>query len=138
MAQPYRNAHLVCPLCAADLEATQVGEATIDVCPQCQGIWVDWFDGDLPSIAREVRLKGAEAGQGGDSRCPLCREALAAEVHLEAEVLRCAACSGVFVPRPSVDVLLEARDPSEPKEDGLEGVLDRIQRFFGLGGAGDS
>ncbi len=136
MAQPYRNARLSCPQCASDLEPRQVGDATIDVCPTCQGIWVDWFDGELPTIARGANLGPSSDAHGGDARCPLCREPLAAETHLGADVLRCGGCSGVFASRAAVSILGEATTERDEASQSLEGFLDRIQRFLGLGGAG--
>ena len=137
MGQPYRDARLVCPQCASDLEAAKVGDASIDVCPTCQGIWVDWFDGELPTIARRALLGASNDAHGGDQRCPLCRESLANETYLGADVLRCGGCSGVFASRAAVSILSDATAPRDDAAPSLEGFLDRIQRFRGRGSASE-
>ena len=107
----YREAALTCPGCADLLEPKEVGEAIIDVCPTCAGIWVDWFDGEL-----EVMVKGADAaprGEEGEGRgagaCPRCERALDREVYLGSGVpiLRCGECAGAFVSYASAGALIK-------------------------------
>jgi Zn-finger nucleic acid-binding protein len=107
----YREAALTCPGCADLLEPKEVGEAIIDVCPTCAGIWVDWFDGEL-----EVMVKGADAAPRGEDReaqgacaCPRCGRALDPEVYLGSGVpiLRCGECAGAFVSYASASALIK-------------------------------
>jgi Zn-finger nucleic acid-binding protein len=105
----YREAALACPGCADLLEPKEVGESTVDVCPRCAGIWVDWFDGELG-----VMVKGADAVPRGEDReghgayaCPRCGRELDDDVYLDARVpiLRCGECSGAFVSHASASAL---------------------------------
>ena len=80
MSASYRETALACPGCKETLDPKQVGDAIIDVCPACGGIWVDWFDGD------SWRWCAARPGEGrahpraaGSSACPRCRRPLASE-----------------------------------------------------------
>lgn len=46
-----RAEHLMkCPKCGHDLQERTVGPVTIDVCPHCQGMWLD--NGELELISR--------------------------------------------------------------------------------------
>lgn len=134
----YRQAALACPGCAAVLEPKQVGETTIDVCPACGGIWVDWFDGELSEMVRGApRTTGTGTpGRAGSSTCPRDGRPLDAERYLasRAEILRCGDCSGAFVPRAAAHEIA-AMDPERkgppPAEDGWSRLAAVLQRWFG-------
>jgi Zn-finger nucleic acid-binding protein len=107
----YREAALTCPGCADLLEPKEVGEAIIDVCPTCAGIWVDWFDGEL-----DVMVKGADAAPRGEDRegagagtCPRCGRGLDSDTYLDSKVpiLRCGECAGAFVSYASANALMK-------------------------------
>jgi len=112
----YRASSLRCPRCGALLEAAGAGEAIVDVCPGCGGVWVDWFDGDLAAVMKQAPtlIPGEARGQGGNQACPRCQCALAWETYLEtgAELLRCGECAGAFVPQSSLDALQKASEPA--------------------------
>lgn len=115
-------------------------EADIDVCPSCAGIWIDWFDGEIGAVARDVRRATAQAPVSGPASsmrnevvatggCPRCQGVqLVVERYVlkhqpggvgakpdaqetGAELLRCEHCAGSFVSATSADVL--ARLPPE-------------------------
>lgn len=125
----YRDTRLVCPGCAGLLEPEPVGESTIDVCPSCGGIWVDWFDGEIIRMAQGAP-RSAPAGHatGGASACPRCHSALAREGYLDtgAAILRCADCVGAFVPREAVALLVNAGDRGTDQGAAPHGVLERL------------
>ncbi|MDF2697730.1 MAG: hypothetical protein K0S65_6113 [Labilithrix sp.] len=108
-----------------------VPSAEIDVCDVCGGLWVDWFDGEVHTLAAEAEAARAERGErppigvnaaGSSSSasrsCPRCHHGLGLELHRfhdarddelvnGVELFRCPECAGSFVPRPSVRLLLD-------------------------------
>lgn len=52
----HRGIALRCPGCAKPMTAIDLAEANaeVDVCEHCGGMWLDWFDGELRSLARET------------------------------------------------------------------------------------
>ena len=138
--EAYRDAVAVCPACAAPMELRSAGEAAIDVCPTCRGLWLDWFDGDtltLVELAMPLSLRPGAPIPSTPS-CPRCSRALEAAQHetSEAAVWRCGECAGTFLPRATVDVLLvwAAANPPELPPDAPPtslreaSVLDRLRR----------
>ncbi len=43
------------------MNAEQTGDAEVDVCTGCGGMWVDWFDGEVRQVATQI-LAGEAAG----------------------------------------------------------------------------
>jgi Zn-finger nucleic acid-binding protein len=126
--------------------------AQIDSCDACGGLWVDWFDGEVETLAVEAEAvranrgvpspPGSAAGSGSGSRsCPRCHQALSVELHRfhdaredelvnGVELFRCPECAGSFVPRPSVRLLLDR--VSEPPVVTLwEAFVALSQRLVG-------
>jgi Zn-finger nucleic acid-binding protein len=134
----YRETAPTCPGCGEALDPKQVGEAVIDVCPACGGIWVDWFDGDLVVMVRGAPgVKGAPPARAPDSpSCPRCHRPLDAERYMEssAQILRCADCAGAFVPHGSARAIAgydpERKGPP-PATDALSRLSAVLQHWFG-------
>ena len=137
MTTAYREASLPCPGCRTVLAPEQVGDAIIDVCDACGGIWVDWFDGDLVTMVRSAHIvaSGGIPDRRGDATCPRCRSALSWEHYQEGrgEVLRCSDCAGAFVPRTSVPaiVALAAAGTERAPLDALSRLASVLQRWLG-------
>ncbi len=112
-AAGYRDAPARCPGCEALMEQRHVAEAIVDVCPQCKGLWVDWFDGDLGTVARDTAPLSipTETAVRTPSACPRCHSTLAVDPHRA--TWHCAECNGVFVPRAQFDSILEFPPPVE-------------------------
>jgi Zn-finger nucleic acid-binding protein len=127
----YRDTALACPVCSDALDPCEVGEAVIDVCPGCGGIWVDWFDGELVALVRGAPgVPGARAPErAGSSECPRCRRPLDGELYLDsrAEILRCADCAGAFVPRASARVV--AGYDADADGEGRPATGDALRRL---------
>ncbi len=137
MTTGYREAGLLCPGCGAGLDPKNVGESIIDVCPACQGIWVDWFDGDLVQMVRGAPPGGGPAAPDGrgTSACPRCRRELGWESYQAsgAQVLRCADCAGVFVPGTSIRALVARAGSSaeHAPQDAFSKLAMALERWLG-------
>jgi|GEM_PF-927672 len=130
----YRDAPLSCPSCPEQLRPVQVQESTVDLCDHCGGVWFDWYDGDTPSLAREVdALERLPEGRpaGGQLACPRCSVDLVDESFQGKgpPVLRCASCQGVFVPRSAIALVAALADvPDEGERDAS--FWGRLMAFF--------
>jgi Zn-finger nucleic acid-binding protein len=134
----YRETSLSCPGCSEALDPADVGDAVIDVCPGCGGIWVDWFDGDLVQMVRGApRVAGTARAPDRPGRweCPRCHRGLDPERYQEshAEVGRCADCAGVFVPKGSTGAVAQLAEAAaaEPPRDALSKLALTLQRWLG-------
>lgn len=125
----YRESAPLCPSCHEPLEAhtIEAPSAVVDMCKRCGGVWIDWEDGDLTTLAREVPPAQARAmPTNGPGACPRCKRPLAVEVFQgTAEVLRCADCAGAFLPYASIGKIA-ASTPADAREaPGEAGVFAR-------------
>ncbi|MBX3202184.1 MAG: zf-TFIIB domain-containing protein [Labilithrix sp.] len=144
----YRGVTVRCPGCAAPMRCEAVPSAEIDVCDACGGLWVDWFDGDVHTVAAEA--EAARAGRAGaaapapapargSGACPRCTHVLQLEMYRftdaterelipGVELLRCPECAGSFVPRSSAHLLLDrVREPrAVTLWEALVGVIRRL------------
>jgi Zn-finger nucleic acid-binding protein len=126
------------------MTARAVEESTIDVCENCGGVWLDWFDGEAPELARQAApLPSIDVAPPPLSRqaCPRCVAPLRHELFLGRGpgVFRCADCMGLFVPRASFDDLLEIEpthaDEPPPSEHPRGWPARMLARIRGLLGA---
>jgi Zn-finger nucleic acid-binding protein len=132
------------------MRAENTQSAEVDVCDACGGMWVDWFDGDVQSIAIEAELARVERGTPlppalgekppSPKCCPRCSQILSAELYRFAdarddelvsgvELFRCADCAGAFVPRGSAHLLLD-RVKEGPPMTLWEVVVAWLRRVF--------
>jgi Zn-finger nucleic acid-binding protein len=143
----YRAGLLRCPACGEGLEPVAHGDETVDVCPACAGVWVDWFDGAIHDVARAV---GSHRPRGVSSpaphhTCPRCTVTLVHELAVAVAgsgleqpwVERCGDCGGAFVPKASVGLFATTAAPEAPElapEAGLWARLATALRdLFGSG-----
>lgn len=138
----YRGSVARCPGCGELMRRESLGTTEVDVCDACEGLWVDWFDGEVGAVAVEAEAARLDRGTPPPSRprasasgprtCPRCRRALVAELHRfsdarESELidgvdlLRCADCAGAFVPRGSAHLLLD-----RAREGGTQSVWEAL------------
>ncbi len=107
-----------------------LAEADVDVCGACQGIWIDWFDGEIGEVTRDVlAMKMPVGGAASELRnevralggCPRChgmqlvveryvlkRQPAIGKVETQqtgAELMRCEHCAGSFVSATSASLL---------------------------------
>lgn len=119
MTAAYRTNAPLCPRCHEPLEAhTTSAPAVVDLCKRCGGVWIDWEDGDLTALAREVPPVAARLiPRDGPGGCPRCHRELSVEVFLDAaEILRCSECAGAFVPYASIGKIA-ASTPADAREE---------------------
>ncbi len=138
----YRDAPLKCPACGDALEPRLLSGSTVDACPKCRGLWVDWYDGELLSVVKEtapLSFRPVVTMDREDAKCPRCTQPLTAEMWNGAAVLyRCADCAGCFVPRESFTSLMELDLPAPSvhgadveKAGSFAKLLLTIRRLFG-------
>lgn len=151
----YRGMAVRCPGCGEVMRCEAVPSAEIDVCDACGGLWVDWFDGEVHTLAAEAEAAridrgvpppglAATARGGGTSACPRCLRVLETELYrftdasegelvTGVELLRCSECAGSFVPRGSAHLLLDR--VREPRAMTLwEALVALLQRLVGSRG----
>ncbi len=122
------------------MEQRTAGDATIDVCPSCRGLWLDWFDGDTLTLAELAMPLSMRQGvrPPASPPCPRCARPLEACAYeaIGPAIWRCGECAGSFLPRASVEALLiwaavNAEPPPEslpPESLRSAGLLDRLRR----------
>lgn len=116
-----------CPACVEPLETFAVGDALVDHCRACGGLFLDWFDGEPRAIASSLVAPVDDVWVGPEparlaGACPRCAVRLDVEL-FEGRgpyVHRCSACAGVFVDEASVRLLASTRvpDPTSPAPAG--------------------
>ncbi|UQA56672.1 zf-TFIIB domain-containing protein [Polyangium aurulentum] len=132
MTEHYRAAALPCPLCAGMLEERATQASAVDVCTDCAGVWIDWFDGEISAVARNVtpertRTPPAPAPSARARSCPRCNRGLDAEPFRDQgpQILRCPDCAGVFIP-PGALAEVVAMGPPEDRPSAEPSVLSRL------------
>ncbi len=146
----YRGLTVRCSGCAEVMRREPISSAEIEICDACGGLWVDWFDGDVHSVAAEAQAMrehvGGHPGREAEpprpsGACPRCLLALRPEEYRFSdaregelvdgvELLRCPECAGCFVPRASARLLLDrAREP--PPVTLWEALVTLMKRLVG-------
>ena len=122
--------------------------AEVDVCDACGGLWIDWFDGDIPTLAAEAEAARLDRGTPIPSGpamqahgiCPRCTKTLQADTFRfpdategelidHVELLRCAECAGSFVPRASAHLLLDRAKSPEQAVTLWQAVVELLKRL---------
>lgn len=118
MTDAYRDQGARCPACQLMMEPKILEGCTVDVCSRCRGLWVDWFDGELFQVTREVgALSQREpVALPPDAPCPRCHRKL--EWGKPHTLLRCGECGGTFVPRPAFDEILALAMEASAGDEG--------------------
>jgi Zn-finger nucleic acid-binding protein len=121
------------------MQEREASGVVVEVCPDCSGMWIDWFDGELATVAAQAGPlpRAGPHSERGNGACPKCRAHLE-ESRYSADgpvVFRCGECAGAFVSRDSVDrlvalgpVLDTLEHPSKPVWLAL---IDRLRHWLG-------
>jgi Zn-finger nucleic acid-binding protein len=122
------------------MELRAAGDAEIDVCPTCRGLWLDWFDGEtmtLVELAMPLSVRPA-APRPAQTNCPRCIRPLEANPGAadDVTVWRCGECAGTFLPRATAIALLfwassSPQSPAGPETPLLERLLRALRALFG-------
>jgi ssDNA-binding Zn-finger/Zn-ribbon topoisomerase 1 len=144
----YRGTPAKCPACGTMMEERGAQDVMVDVCPNCRGLWIDWFDGDTVEVASKAAPLSVRAPVAIDlskAFCPRCQRPLNFTNHVVHEhasgnlanvgpvLLRCGECGGTFVPRTVFDEMLElANHPDEETipDSPLGKLLAALRRIF--------
>jgi len=85
---------------------------SVDVCDQCGGVFLEFFDGEPGALAREVtqhlRRRVSPLRVGGDPyACPDCRRHMDVHPYLDVgpNLARCSGCMSMFATPEQVDAL---------------------------------
>jgi Zn-finger nucleic acid-binding protein len=143
MPTAFRDAPVSCSKCAEPMQERSIEQALVDVCPRCKGVWVDWLDGDLIQVVREIAplsMPLRSVRDPAEHRCPVCQHVLhAEELPGGPQIWRCGECVGAFVPRASVDAIVALPDapesmiapPSRPSHpDPVRDALKKLVAVF--------
>lgn len=112
------------------MTARIAGDAEIDICPQCSGLWVDWFDGNLVKVAHDAApIEPGVSVSGGPHTCPRCQQMLHAESIRGVRVHRCQDCAGAFVERLAFDALigLAVAEPRKQAPSAIDRLLEVVR-----------
>jgi len=137
MSTQYRKTQPPCPLCGGSMEDRAAADAIVDVCSECHAVWIDWFDGDIATVASDVHVSKIIPAHASDKHpCPRCRTELISEKLFDTgpHVYRCSDCSGVLVPSAVLDevVAMGHADQLRDTEDtgALARVLAKLRKVF--------
>jgi len=139
----FRHGVARCPGCGDELEERSTGACQIDVCPACQGIWIDERDADIDAVIHSA-LAERETGDllvirsTEDLRrdwdrmmaaarhvCARCQGDLSKDDSFR---LACARCKGTFVPRVSMP---DAKKLLAAEQRSAERMLETEMRTEG-------
>jgi Zn-finger nucleic acid-binding protein len=111
------------------MEDRAASDAVVDVCTECSAVWIDWFDGDISTVAGEVDIVKTIPQHVSDKHvCPRCRTELLSEklYHTGPYVFRCADCSGVLIPSIVLDEVVALGPADQHLESTDAGPLARM------------
>lgn len=124
------------------MSTRETGGTKVEVCPQCGGVWIEWFDGPVSDVARQLvddapRPMGTSEPPRTGLSCPECRSPLAREDRSpSAWLFRCGGCAGSFVPREALGGVswnpLEER-PEDDEETWAERAIEALRDWFDFG-----
>lgn len=108
---------------------------TVDVCESCEGVFVEFFDGESSAIARElVENRPPRAASVTSSpasvTCPECAIVMHTVSYLGdgPSIERCGGCASLFMKRNELEAMAEYRT----RDTNPRGCLDRVLSAIGL------
>ena len=98
----YRRRSHTCPACDGVMQLQETSASALDICADCGGVWMDWFDGNPIATAKTLDAHaGARPAKPGAWHCPECRVPMThSRYPTESDgawVARCGTCAGTFV-----------------------------------------
>ena len=110
----HQESELICPRCHGSMAVKVVGEAEIDVCPQCEATFFDVGElfaalGTTADPSYWDRNESASAVRDSGIVCPRCKGGLVLqEIKRDGktvEIDRCNKCSGLFLDKGEAEAL---------------------------------
>jgi len=96
------SAVTICPGCRAEMTESTSSEITVDVCPECSGLWLD--AGEFEKLGGELPRGGV--CYGGDRRCPRCDAPMDVRPSKVAELDVCPRCRGMYLDKAELNLLV--------------------------------
>ncbi len=140
----YRGHRRSCPACRSAMDEIPVplasGEqAKIDHCPQCGGVFLEFFDGDPGELSRGTleRLVDQDSDAADvaheTATCPECGNFMPLLRYLEQgpTIFRCEGCMAIFASHPQLRALAAYVEPANPEEP--PSLLERLKALFSGG-----
>ena len=122
----------------ADPNDAEARRVTVDVCERCEGVLLDFFDGEPSDLSR--RLVGPQpAGRPAlasipeeEPACPDCNLVMVASSYLGTGpfVLRCVQCLALFARRPQLEALAAFNPPApgpRPPQGWFARLVERLR-----------
>ena len=137
---------MLCPTCKVEMEQLRYEGVTVDRCPKCEGVWLDF--GELRLIAtiaeKKFTQEEIEAAIKTDSRkkeesavcCPRCGKLMEKRESHDTIVDMCPQGDGVWLDKGELERIQIVRERMEKTRPRREGVVDQVILF--LGAMGDS
>lgn len=86
-----------CIICNDKMDVKKVDKINIDVCPNCEGVWLD--EGELES------LSGLDPGASRELKCTVCDIPMATKMINEVEIDYCQICNSVWLDKGELEKL---------------------------------
>jgi len=110
-----------CPLCCKPLRLVIESGIDIDVCDECNGVWLD--AGELDSIgdSRKFATQTFTSAELSSFRCPRCKIREFARIETKfGNVALCTQCKGIFVDGDMLDVIAKTERSRLPSNTLVE------------------
>jgi Zn-finger nucleic acid-binding protein len=100
-----------CPDCGAEMKETRMHGVDLDLCPECNGIWLD--HGELKEIlqrriSERANPRDMAAANACDRTCPECKRHLFVRHFAGCEIDQCINCAGIFLDGGELEQIQEA------------------------------
>ncbi len=117
----YRGRLRACPSCKSPMQQVAMerakGQGAVDLCDQCGGVFLEFFDGEPVDLSRgvveHVKRFAVASGPGDqlDGVCPDCQKSMVVQRYLEQgpRIARCDGCMAIFATSEQVRALASFR-----------------------------
>ena len=91
-----------CLLCETEMLREVIDGVEIDLCPECEGIWLD--EGEFQKLT-SLDVNELDTTDGRDLKCPKCTNTMTCEVIDLVEIDRCPECNGIWLDEGELMIL---------------------------------
>ena len=140
-----------CPICSVALNISHAEDVEIDVCPNCNGVYLD--HGEIKKITANSKLhahfmKTLGSAEISPLMCPGCSSSMRLQYLEDTEIDTCGSCKGIWLDPGELQKLAgmaPSRIPDsgrgasyDPKKRSLEEEAHRMEMERKKGKTGDS